>query len=206
MSPSHQECNSSYQENDEIVGLAAPIIIPEVVLAKQIVAETHVDSTADTISPVINNSAASMPTNTTTTSMIPPLTTASGASETGAEPLQWTCYTCTYLNWAKTLRCCQCGRVKSLPQNQQRLDLDAINNDVNDHMKALSICGSDPDIVAALGQQRTSPMGSATNLSGSRKNLGAGARISPVDTNRGCYPMHKWSCSVSISTRTCLQV
>lgn len=85
-----------------------------------------------------------------------------------------------------------------MPQHQQRLDLDAINNDVNDHMKALKICGSDPDIVAALGQQRTSPMGSTTNLSGSRKNLGAGARISPVDTSRGCYPMHKWSCSVSI--------
>lgn len=128
----------------------------------------------------------------------------------------WSCSNCTYLNWIKATRCVQCATIKQQspqhPQHQQQqqqqliqtqqqpqpmpTDVNTIlNNDVNEQMKSLNIAGSDPDLVAAVGN-RISPMGSATNLSGSRTNLGAGARISPVE-HKG-YPILKWSCSVSM--------
>lgn len=109
---------------------------------------------------------------------------------------KWECLNCTHLNLINSNRCTQCDSAKQ--QQHQHLNINAINNDVNDQMKSLSICGSDPDLqLAAIGQHRSSPMGSTANLSGSRTNLGAGARVSPVDSKGNCYPMHKWSCSVS---------
>ena len=112
----------------------------------------------------------------------------------------WPCSACTYLNWIKASRCVKCNTSNKPPiapslqlQIPTKSDVAAPNNVINEQMKSLSICGSDPDLVAAVGN-RSSPMGSQSNLSGSRTNLGAGARTSPVDNK--CYPVNKWSCSV----------
>lgn len=99
-------------------------------------------------------------------------------------PTKWTCSNCTYLNMSKsTSRCVQCSTTK---RTETELNL------FNEQMKSLNL-SEDQELLAT--SNRISPMGSATNLSGSRTNLGAGARISPVE-QRG-YPLNKWMCTVS---------
>lgn len=67
-------------------------------------------------------------------------------------------------------------------------------NYINEQTKSLSIHDMDAELVVASAN-RISPMGSATNLCGSRTNLvGAGARTSPVE-HKG-YTVSKWLCSV----------
>lgn len=69
-------------------------------------------------------------------------------------------------------------------------------NYINEQTKSLSIHDMDAELVVASGN-RTSPMGSATNLCGSRTNLvGAGARTSPVEHKS--YTANKWMCSVFV--------
>lgn len=65
-------------------------------------------------------------------------------------------------------------------------------NTINEQIKSLSIRGSDPDLACNI---KTSPFGSTTNLASSKMNLGAGARISPVE-NR--FTLLKWYCTVNI--------
>ncbi len=99
-------------------------------------------------------------------------------------PTKWTCSNCTYLNMSKTTsRCVQCATTK---RTESELNM------FNEQMKSLNLA-EDQELLAT--SNRISPMGSATNLSGSRTNLGAGARISPVEQRS--YPLNKWMCTVS---------
>lgn len=82
-----------------------------------------------------------------------------------------------------TSRCVQCTATK---RTETELNL------FNEQLKTLNL-SEDQELLAT--SNRISPMGSATNLSGSRTNLGAGARISPVEQRS--YPLSKWMCTVS---------
>lgn len=91
------------------------------------------------------------------------------------------------------MRCVQCCTPK-------HPEFDDVNNMINEQKttnKALTIRDANLCDAAAMSN-RTSPMGSATNLSGSRTNLaaaGGGIRTSPVDQR--CLQTVKWSCPVS---------
>lgn len=127
----------------------------------------------------VNTSSLSISTATATT-----ITTTATTKNT---PTKWTCSNCTYLNMSKsTSRCVQC----TTKRTENELNL------FNEQMKSLNLA-DDPEQLAT--SNRISPMGSATNLSGSRTNLGAGARISPVEQRS--YPLSKWMCSVSSQAR-----
>lgn len=110
----------------------------------------------------------------------------SSLSTTKNTPTKWTCSNCTYLNMSKSAsRCVQCATTK---RTESELNL------FNEQMKSLNL-NQDQDQELLATSNRISPMGSATNLSGSRTNLGAGARISPVEQRS--YPLNKWMCTVS---------
>lgn len=114
----------------------------------------------------------------------------------------WMCPTCSFQNHCDSPRpalakCVQCGTEKVIVSDvEKRRTSEDLHNDMNDQLKALSleqtgdrneIVGSDPDLRAAAAcrsvSRTASPIGSASNLSGSRHNL---------STDGG-----KWTCSVS---------
>lgn len=114
----------------------------------------------------------------------------------------WMCPTCSFQNHCDSPRpalakCGQCGTEKVIVSDvEKRRTSEDLHNDMNDQLKALSleqtgdrneIVGSDPDLRAAAAcrsvSRTASPIGSASNLSGSRHNL---------STDGG-----KWTCSVS---------
>lgn len=116
----------------------------------------------------------------------------------------WICPSCSFQNQNGSPRntlakCGQCDTENALVavSGEKRRTSEDLHNDMNDQMKALSmekigdrkeIIGSDPDLRAAAAcrsaSRTASPMGSASNLSGSRHNLSA--------------DLMKWSCSVSL--------
>lgn len=186
LSPSQQQCDNNYKQNKSYVAST---------LSSCAVTDTiTTTATTTSVSPCIQQIVSSPPPLSPSILKQKNKTTITdGPSTNNQESTKWECSNCMYLNWSNLNRCTQCDSAK-----QQYQNVDAINNDVNDQMKSLNICGSDPDLQLAAIGQRNSPMGSATNLSGSRTNLGAGARISPVDPKGSCYSMHKWSCSVRL--------
>lgn len=107
------------------------------------------------------------------------LTTGCGPS-TQDSLKKWSCLGCTYLNWPRAQRCVQCATKRETEMNT-----------INEQIKSLTIRGSDPDLACNI---KTSPFGSTNNLASSKMNLGAGARISPVD-NR--FTLIKWYCTVN---------
>lgn len=122
----------------------------------------------------------------------------------------WKCPTCTYLNHGIRTATTKCGACKTERYGERRTSED-LHNDMNDQLKALSLAAtermdvvhtSDPDLRAAISHRSpsrtTSPLDSASNLSGSRHHLeAAAARVSPVDSKCHSAGPGKWSCSVS---------
>ncbi|XP_037030414.1 ubiquitin thioesterase trabid-like [Bradysia coprophila] len=114
-------------------------------------------------------------------------TTTTTSLSTKNTPTKWTCSNCTYLNMSKAAsRCVQCGVAATAATKRTESELNLFN----EQMKGLNLV-EDQELLATAN--RISPMGSATNLSGSRTNLGAGARISPVEQRS--YPLNKWLCT-----------
>ncbi|XP_055678535.1 ubiquitin thioesterase trabid [Lutzomyia longipalpis] len=110
---------------------------------------------------------------------------ASGPSSAHEARNKWHCAMCTYQNWPRAQRCTQCHTKR-----------DADVHNMQEHLKTLSIRRSDPDLMAS---NRSSPFGSATNLSGSRANLSgnaAAARVSPSEGRQAqALAAAKWQCA-----------
>lgn len=120
---------------------------------------------------------------------------------------KWLCPTCTYINHMRTQRCNQCCAKRETANTlttttgtttmaTMATTIAEATGNLPEQIKALSIRGSDPELNSTLN--RTSPMGSANSLYGSRTNLGAaGARNSPVEQNK-VYCGGKWICTVCV--------